>query len=102
MTDAPLHHCDCDPHGDNAKCDRPCCRPRHAAPRQPAPPTALGPRAQAALNTAIRAAFDAGVAQGRQGRGLNLRQVQDYAQHQVQTAMILDAAETEAAAQDPH
>lgn len=21
-----LYHCECDPHGDNAKCDRPCCR----------------------------------------------------------------------------
>lgn len=21
-----LHHCECDPHGDNAKCDRPCAR----------------------------------------------------------------------------
>ena len=21
--------CHCDPHGDNARCDRPCCKPRH-------------------------------------------------------------------------
>jgi hypothetical protein len=21
-----LHYCECDPHGDNAMCDRPCCR----------------------------------------------------------------------------
>lgn len=26
MTD---HWCHCDPHGDNARCDRPCCQPRH-------------------------------------------------------------------------
>lgn len=23
------YHCLCDPHGDNARCDRPCCKPRH-------------------------------------------------------------------------
>lgn len=23
-----LYHCECDPHGDNSKCDRPCTRPR--------------------------------------------------------------------------
>ena len=62
----------------------------------------LGPRARAALGRAIRQAFDAGVAHGRQGRGLNLGQVQDYALNLVETAMIQDAAEAEAAAQDPH
>lgn len=24
-----LYHCTCDPHGDNARCDRPCARPNH-------------------------------------------------------------------------
>lgn len=24
-----LYHCECDPHGDNARCDRPCARPNH-------------------------------------------------------------------------
>ena len=24
-----LYYCECDPHGDNAKCDRPCARPNH-------------------------------------------------------------------------
>lgn len=56
----------------------------------------LGPRARAALDSAIRAAFTAG--QGRQTRALNLAQTQDYARHQVETAMILDAAEADAAA----
>jgi hypothetical protein len=23
------YHCLCDPHGDNARCDRPCTKPRH-------------------------------------------------------------------------
>lgn len=27
------YHCTCDPHGDNAKCDRECCKPR----REPVP-----------------------------------------------------------------
>lgn len=22
-----VYHCECDPHGDNAKCDRPCAKP---------------------------------------------------------------------------
>lgn len=26
-----LYHCECDPHGDNAKCDRPCARPRETS-----------------------------------------------------------------------
>jgi hypothetical protein len=24
-----LYHCLCDPHGDNARCDRPCAKPAH-------------------------------------------------------------------------
>lgn len=62
----------------------------------------LGPRARSALQRAIRQAFDAGVAHQRQGRGLNLGQVQDYALNLVETAMIQDVAEAEAGAQDPH
>lgn len=23
------YYCECDPHGDNAKCDRPCAKPAH-------------------------------------------------------------------------
>lgn len=23
-----LYHCTCDPHGDNARCNRECCQPR--------------------------------------------------------------------------
>ena len=26
MTDG-VYHCECDPHGDNSKCDRPCAKP---------------------------------------------------------------------------
>lgn len=25
------YHCECDPHGDNARCDRPCAKPRHVS-----------------------------------------------------------------------
>lgn len=30
------YHCECDPHGDNAKCDRPCCKPPQASIQTPA------------------------------------------------------------------
>lgn len=28
---AAEHWCECDPHGDNARCDRPCAKPRHVS-----------------------------------------------------------------------
>lgn len=63
---------------------------------------ALGPRARAALQTAIRAAFDTGVAHARHRSGTYLDQVQSYARNLIETAMITDAAEAEAGVQDPH
>jgi hypothetical protein len=60
----------------------------------------LGPRAQGALRRATETAMTA--AAGRRPAAADLDRQFRYALALIETAMILDAAEAEAAAQDPH
>lgn len=60
--------------------------------------TQLGPKARAALARAIEAAVQA----VRSDRSVSAARHVEYALNLVETAMVVDAAEAEAHAQDPH
>jgi hypothetical protein len=60
----------------------------------------LGPRARAALRRATENALRAGYGQRQSAAQIQMQF--DYALNLVETAMIQDAADAEAGAQDPH
>lgn len=62
----------------------------------------LGPRARDALARAILQAFRAGQNHARGRASQQMAPLHEYALNLVETALILDAAEAEAAGQDPH